>query len=114
MASQATAGEQDAVQVPGAGVWDIDAAHSSVGFVARHLMVAKVRGSFGTFSGSVTIGERPEDSSVTAILDAVSINTSDEMRDGHLRSPDFLDVEKYPTLEFRTTKVEQTGATTLR
>jgi len=114
MASQATAGDQDAVQMPGAGVWDIDAAHSSVGFVARHLMVAKVRGSFGTFSGSVTIGERPEDSSVTAILDAVSINTSDEMRDGHLRSPDFLDVEKYPTLEFRTTKVEQTGATTLR
>jgi polyisoprenoid-binding protein YceI len=77
-------------------------------------MVAKVRGGFGKFSGSVTIGETPEDSSVTATIDAASIHTSDEMRDGHLRSPDFLDVEKYPTLEFKSTKVEQTGDTSLR
>ena len=114
MASQATAQKQAELQLPATGTWQIDAAHSSVGFVARHLMVAKVRGAFETFSGAVTIGERPEDASVEATIDAASINTSDDMRDGHLRSPDFLDVEKYPALTFRTTKVARSGETTLR
>jgi len=113
MASQAAATKTE-LQLPAAGVWDLDAAHSSVGFVARHLMVAKVRGSFDKFSSQITIGERPEDSSVTASIDAASINTGDEMRDGHVRSGDFLDVEKYPTVEFRSTTVEQTGPVTLR
>jgi polyisoprenoid-binding protein YceI len=112
--AQATARKVSELQLPTPGTWDIDQAHSNVGFVARHLMVAKVRGGFSAFSGNVTIGERPEDSSVTATIDAASIVTGDEMRDGHLRSPDFLDVEKYPTLEFRTTRVRQTGESTLQ
>ena len=114
MASQANAVKQEELQLPTPGTWEIDQAHSSVGFVARHLMVAKVRGGFGNFSGQVTIGATPEASSVAATIDASSINTADEMRDGHLRSPDFLNVEKYPTLQFRTTKVTQTGPTSLR
>jgi len=114
MANQATARKLQGVELPGPGVWEIDAAHSGVGFVARHLMVAKVRGRFAKFSGKVTIGETPETSSVQATIDAAGIDTADEMRDGHLRSPDFLDVEKYPTLEFRSTSAEQRGPTALR
>src|SRR6266540_2055422 len=114
MASQATARTLEALELPVPGTWEIDAAHSSVGFVARHLMVAKVRGRFGKFSGTVTIGETPEASSVVASMDAASIDTADATRDAHLRSPDFLNVEKYPTLEFRSTKATRTGDATLK
>ena len=113
MARQATAQRVSEVQLPSPGTWEIDPSHSNVGFVARHLMVAKVRGGFDRFSGTLTIGQRPEDASVTATIDAASINTADETRDGHLRSPDFLDVANHPTLEFRTTGVDQTGETSL-
>jgi polyisoprenoid-binding protein YceI len=114
MSNLAPAVQQSELQLPSPGTWEIDAAHSTVGFVARHLMVAKVRGGFERFSGSLTIGERPEDATVEATIDAASISTADENRDAHLRSPDFLDVEKYPTLEFRTVRVERTGAASVR
>ena len=114
MAGQAAAVAAEALELPQPGTWQIDAAHSSVSAVARHLMVAKVRGHFSNFSGTVTIGATPEQSSVVATIDAASIDTADERRDEHLRSPDFLDVAKYPTLEFRSTKVTQTGETSLR
>lgn len=112
--STATKLKTQAVELPEPGVWEFDAAHSSVGAVARHLMLAKVRGRFGGFTGSVTIGETLGDTSVQASIDAASIDTANQMRDDHLRSPDFLDVERYPTLEFRSTSVEQTGEDTLR
>ena len=114
MARQGTATAVQALRLPEPGTWQIDTSHSSVGAVARHLMVAKVRGHFSRFSGTVTIGATPEESSVVASIDAASIETADEQRDGHLRSPDFLDVATYPTLEFRSTKVTQTGETSLR
>jgi polyisoprenoid-binding protein YceI len=91
---------------PAAGVYEIDKSHSMVEFVSRHLMVTKIRGRFSEFSGAITVGETPEESSVEVTIDAASIDSRDEKRDGHLRSPDFLDVENHPTIEFRSTDVE--------
>lgn len=95
--------------IPAAGTFTIDASHSSVGFVARHLMVAKTRGRFGAFEGTVVIADRPEDSSVEVTIDASSIDTRDETRDAHLRAPDFFDVEQFPQLTFRSTAVRHVG-----
>ncbi len=114
MAGRAAVAAVDTIQQPQPGTWEIDGAHSSVGAVARHLMVAKVRGRFSRFSGSVTIGASPEESSVVATIDAASIDTADETRDAHLRSPDFLDVDNHPTIGFRSTKVAPVGDTSLR
>ena len=114
MANQATARPLDALELPAPGVWEIDPTHSSVGAVARHLVVSKVRGRFTRFTGAVTIGDTPETSAVEATIDAASIDTAEPKRDAHLRSPDFLDADRYPTLDFRSTAVEQTGPATLR
>ena len=102
------------VDAPAPGRWALDPGHTTATFVARHLMVTKVRGHFDRLSGAITIGERPEDSRVEVTIDAASIISGNEQRDEHLRSPDFLDVEKYPTLTFRSTEVKQTGPTTLK
>jgi polyisoprenoid-binding protein YceI len=91
--------------LPTPGVYNVDAVHSSVGFISRHLVAAKVRGSFTEFSGAITIGETPETSSVTASVQANSITTANEMRDGHLKSPDFLDFDNHPTLDFKSTSI---------
>lgn len=101
----------EGVEAPAVGTWEIDPSHSLVGFTARHLMVAKVRGRFGSFSGTIEIAEQPEDSSASVTLDAASIDTRDEKRDEHLRSPDFLDVANHPSLTFRSTGFRQTGKT---
>jgi len=93
--------------VPAAGTYDLDQAHTTVEFVARHLMITKVRGRFSDFSGVVHVADAPEESSVEVTIDAASVHTSQEQRDAHLRSADFLDVEHHPTLSFRSTKVEQ-------
>jgi polyisoprenoid-binding protein YceI len=95
--------------IPEAGAWAIDPAHTAVSVSARHLVVAKVRGSFRTVSGTITIGSRPETSSVEATVDAASIDTGVEDRDNHLRSPVFLDVANYETLTFRSTAVRPAG-----
>lgn len=95
----------DGQSIPAAGTYEIDVAHSHVGFSAKHLMIAKVRGSFGAFSGSVTIAEEPTESSVAVSIDATSVDTRDAKRDGHLQSADFLDVENYPTLDYKSTSV---------
>lgn len=96
--------------LPAAGTWYIDVAHSSVNFTARHLMVSKVRGRFGFFEGTIEIGQSPEGSSVVASVSAESLDTGQEQRDGHLRSPDFFDVASHPRLEFRSTRVEPKGS----
>ncbi|HZP43177.1 MAG TPA: YceI family protein [Candidatus Binatia bacterium] len=86
--------------------WTIDPAHTSAGFAVRHMMVSTVRGTFGTVRGRVTLD--PNDltkSSVDASIDAATIDTRNEKRDAHLRSADFLDVERYPTIGFRSTRV---------
>jgi polyisoprenoid-binding protein YceI len=93
--------------IPGyiAGKWEIDPAHSEVGFTARHMMVSKVRGRFDKFEGSIVSAENPADSSVTVSVDANSINTNNEQRDGHIRSADFFEVEKFPSWTFSSTAV---------
>jgi polyisoprenoid-binding protein YceI len=86
--------------------WNIDPSHSTAEFTVRHLMITNVRGRFGKLSGSVDFDpERPEQAKVAATIDATSIDTRDDKRDAHLRSPDFFDVEKFPTLEFRSKRV---------
>jgi polyisoprenoid-binding protein YceI len=94
------------LQIPEAGTYALDQGHTTVEFVGRHLMITKVRGRFTDFSGQLVIGETPEQSSVDVTINAASVNSGDDKRDGHLRSPDFLDVENYPTLTFRSTSVE--------
>jgi polyisoprenoid-binding protein YceI len=90
--------------------WEIDPAHSQAAFVVKHMMFATVRGHFNVVSGHLHIDEQnPQNSWVDAQVDATSVDTRDERRDGHLKSPDFFDVEKYPTLTFKSTKVEHVG-----
>ena len=96
----------DGVSVPAPGTYEIDPGHAEVAFVGRHFMITKVRGRFTEFEGQIVMGETPEDSSVEVKIDAASVNSGDDKRDGHLRSPDFLDVENYPTITFRSTSVE--------
>ncbi|MFD2766230.1 YceI family protein [Micromonospora eburnea] len=104
--TEAVTREWDGLTIPAAGTYQLDAAHKRVGFVARHMMVSKVRGEFADATATITIGEDPMQSSVTATIQAASINTSQADRDAHLRSGDFLDAEKFPTLEFRSTGVK--------
>lgn len=92
-----------------AGIWNIDPTHSTVGFVARHLVISKVRGSFRSFSGAITVGEQQLESSVTASIDMASVDTSDEGRDGHIKGEDFFDVAKFPMMAFASTKMTQDG-----
>jgi polyisoprenoid-binding protein YceI len=99
----------EGLELPVAGKWEIDPSHSLVGFSVKHLMVAKVRGRFGSFAGTIAIGDRPEDSSVEISIDARSIDTRDEQRDAHLRSPDFFDAENHPEVSFRSTGFRRTG-----
>ena len=96
----------EGLQIPAAGTYVLDAAHKRVGFVARHLMVSKVRGQFAEASATITIGEDPLESSVSASIVAASIETGQVDRDNHLRSGDFFEAEKYPTLEFRSTGIK--------
>jgi polyisoprenoid-binding protein YceI len=93
-------------EVPHPGTYDIDTSHSAVEFVGRHMMISKVRGRFAHFSGTVHVGEVPEESSVEVSIDASSIETDNDQRDTHLRSEDFLHVERHPTLTFASTNVE--------
>jgi polyisoprenoid-binding protein YceI len=102
------------VEVPPPGVWEFDPAHSSITIIARHMVVTKVRGHLGPLSGAIHVAEKPEDSWVEVIVDAANVDTRNETRDEHLRSPDFLHAEKFPTISFRSTKVEPVGGPALR
>ena len=95
---------QEAQSVLAPGVWEIDPVHTNVEFVARHLL-SKVRGRFASFSGNVLIAEDPEQSSVEVTIDAASVETGSPERNAHLRNADFLDVERFPSLSFRSTKL---------
>jgi len=93
-----------------ADTYEIDPAHTSVQFSIRHMMISNVRGEFTKLSGKAT-GDvaNPTAATVEATIDATSIDTRNEKRDEHLRSPDFLDTAKFPTLTFKSTKVEKAG-----
>jgi polyisoprenoid-binding protein YceI len=87
--------------------WKIDPTHTQIEFTVKHMMIAKVRGRFETFEGSVELDpENPIAARVEGTIEATSLNTRDEQRDGHLRSADFFDVEKYPTMKFRSSRIE--------
>ena len=88
--------------------WHIDAAHSGINFSVRHMVVSKVRGRFAVYTGKADLDDGDlTRSSVEATIDASSIDTGAPQRDAHLRSPDFFDVEKYPELRFRSTRIER-------
>ena len=90
--------------------WTIDAAHTEVGFEVKHLMISRVRGRFGAVTGTIELdAEDPTRSSVTAEIDVTSIDTRQEQRDAHLRSADFFDVENFPSIGFRSSRVERVG-----
>jgi polyisoprenoid-binding protein YceI len=90
--------------------WSFDNSHSSIGFSVRHLMISKVRGHFNQWGGTFDYDEAdPTRAKLSVRIDAASIDTRDEKRDAHLRSPDFFDVEKFPALTFESTKVERDG-----
>jgi polyisoprenoid-binding protein YceI len=102
------------VVAPAPGDWELDVAHTNLMFVARYMMLTKVRGRCNTFQGTIHVAERPEDSWAELTIDAASIDTDNEMRDNHLRSADFLDLENHPNITFRSTKVELLGDNELR
>jgi polyisoprenoid-binding protein YceI len=91
--------------IPIAGTYDIDGAHTSVEFVGRHLMITKVRGRFTDVSGRITIAEQPEASHVEVEIGAASLSSGNADRDTHLTSADFFDVDRFPTITFRSTAV---------
>lgn len=90
--------------------WQIDFAHSEINFTVRHMMISKVRGQFESFSGSVNFdADNPTNTTVDIAVETGSINTKEGQRDGHLKSADFFDAQNYPTMTFKSTRVEQTG-----
>jgi len=106
MITPASTRDVNGVTLPTTGTFALDRSHTEVGFVARHLMVSKVRGRFTDFEGTIVVADDPSASSVEVTIQAASVNTSDENRDNHVRNNDFLSVEEFPTLSFRSTKVE--------
>jgi polyisoprenoid-binding protein YceI len=91
------------------GTWNVDPSHSGLNFTVKHLMVSKVRGRFASFSGTLNIAADPLQSSVTAQADVASVTTGDTGRDEHLRSGDFFEAEKFPTISFASTRIEADG-----
>ena len=102
--------EVDGVTLPVPGTYELDIAHTSVEFVARH-MLTKVRGRFTEFSGTIEVAGRPEESTVVVEIKTPSIQTDTEKRDEHLKSGDFLSIDEYPVITFTSTAVRPTGGT---
>jgi len=100
-----------ATQIPGyvAGTWTVDTVHSDVAFSVRHMMVSKVKGRFNDWTTTIVTGENPLESSVTAEIQLSSIDTRNDQRDNHIRSADFFDVEKYPTMTYKSTSLVPVG-----
>lgn len=92
--------------IPAPGTYVLDAAHKRLGFLAMHMMVSPVRGEFGEGSATIHVADDPMLSSVTASIESATINTHNPDRDTHLKSADFLDVETFPTIDFRSTGIE--------
>ena len=108
-----TAQPMTVATTPAAGTYLLDPTHTRVGFIARHLMVTKVRGSFAEFTGSITVGENVTDSTAEATIQTASIETGTPDRDAHLRSGDFLEIDKFPTMTFGNARVVAVDGTDL-
>ena len=91
------------------GTWTVDTPHSTIGFVARHMMLSKVRGRFTDFTASIEVADPPQSSTVFAEVQMASVTTGEEGRDNHLRTNDFFDVETHPTMTLRSTGFEADG-----
>jgi polyisoprenoid-binding protein YceI len=104
----------DGHEVPTPGTFSIDASHAHVGFSVRHMMIAKVRGRFATVQGTLVVAEDPAASTVEIEVDVASVDTRDDGRDTHLRSPDFFDVEQYPKMTYRSTAITAIGGNKFR
>ncbi len=100
--------EIDGISLPPAGKYELDTAHTEVGFAARH-MLTKVRGRFTEFAGTILVGETPTDSSVEVEIKTDSIQTNVEQRDDHLKSADFFESENHPVMTFKSTAIRHTG-----
>jgi len=96
--------------LPATGTWVFDTSHSSIEFVARHLMISKVRGGFAAFSGTVVVADPVEESTVEVTIEAASFTSGDDNRDAHVRGEDFLDVERFPELTFKGSGPRQDGS----
>lgn len=92
-----------------AGTWNLDPTHTHIGFTVRHMMVAKVRGSFKDFSAEITVGENPLDSKLSAVVQMASIDTGNGDRDGHLRTNDFFSIDEFPTMTLVSTGLADNG-----
>ena len=114
MATEVQEREYQGVQAPPVGTYTLDPSHTTIGFVAKHMMFTKVRGHFAEFDGTIVVGETPEESAASVTMKVESLTTGVEQRDAHLRSADFFEVETYPTITFETTGVEWVGANRLR
>jgi polyisoprenoid-binding protein YceI len=99
------------VEIPGyiAGTWNIDPVHSHIGFMARHLMVSKVRGNFTKFEGQIVTAADPLQSTATATIDTTSFDTSNEQRNSDVKGENFLDVANHPTMTYRSTGIRRDG-----
>ncbi|HTW99144.1 MAG TPA: YceI family protein [Acidimicrobiales bacterium] len=92
-------------ELPHPATYVLDKAHTTVAFVARHMMVSKVRGHFNDFDGKIVVAEDPASSEVDVTIDVASIDTREPQRDTHLKSADFFDVEKFPSITFKSTRI---------
>lgn len=93
---------------PGTTTWNIDPAHSAAEFKVKHMMISNVKGKFSGISGALSLDEAdPTRSTIEALIPAATLNTADEQRDTHLKSADFFDAEKFPTLTFKSTQVKK-------
>ena len=109
-ASALTAIAAVSARAAGTQTWNIDPVHSNITFKVRHMMLSDVKGQFDRFSGAITANDDdPKSVEIQATIDATSIDTHSDKRDTHLKSPDFLDVAKYPTITFKSTKIEPDG-----
>jgi polyisoprenoid-binding protein YceI len=88
------------------GTWNVDPAHSKVGFAVKHMGIATVRGEFTEFAGSLVVGDDLSSAKATGTIKVESVDTNESQRDEHLRSPDFFDAAQYPELTFESTKIE--------
>ena len=101
-----TALDTNTITLPEQGTWELDSSHTSAGFVGRYLMISKVAGKFTDVAGTFHLEEDPTKSTVNVSIKTDSLTTAHADRDGHLKSPDFLDVSEYPSIDFVSTSVE--------
>jgi polyisoprenoid-binding protein YceI len=101
--------EWKGMTVPAPGVFKLDPAHTHLGFLARHMMVSKVRGRFADYDGTIVVADDLLESSVDVTIKVESIDTREEARDGHLRSADFFEVETHPEITFKSSRIEHVG-----